>query len=114
MDSESGSDWEQEKKEDSGEREAAQPASPDSNTPEDITSPVQDEEADETSTAPEEAKEKSAEEKSPESNDDEEKKNGHPASSLPRELHRTASIFLRNLAPTITKLEVEAVRVHPP
>lgn len=109
MDSESGSDWEQEKKEDSGEREAAQPASPDSNTPEDITSPVQDEEADETSTAPEEAKEKSAEEKSPESNDDEEKKNGHPASSLPRELHRTASIFLRNLAPTITKLEVEAM-----
>ncbi len=35
------------------------------------------------------------------------KKNG--TSSQPRELHRTASIFLRNLAPTITKLEVEAV-----
>ena len=30
--------------------------------------------------------------------------------SKARELHRTASIFLRNLAPTITKLEVEAVR----
>jgi hypothetical protein len=28
----------------------------------------------------------------------------------PRPLHRTASIFLRNLAPTITKQEVEAVR----
>lgn len=41
--------------------------------------------------------------------DDEEKKNGHSGSSVPRELHRTASIFLRNLAPTITKLEVEAV-----
>jgi hypothetical protein len=27
----------------------------------------------------------------------------------PRPLHRTASIFLRNLAPTITKQEVEAV-----
>ena len=40
---------------------------------------------------------------------EEEKKNGHPAAPLPRELHRTASIFLRNLAPTITKLEVEAV-----
>lgn len=27
----------------------------------------------------------------------------------PRALHKTASIFLRNLAPTITKAEVEAV-----
>lgn len=27
----------------------------------------------------------------------------------PRALHKTASIFLRNLAPTITKQEVEAV-----
>jgi hypothetical protein len=27
----------------------------------------------------------------------------------PRPLHKTASIFLRNLAPTITKQEVEAV-----
>lgn len=51
MDSESGSDWEQDKKENSGDREAPQPASPDSNTPEDITSPMQEEEADETSTA---------------------------------------------------------------
>lgn len=28
----------------------------------------------------------------------------------PRALHKTSSIFLRNLAPTITKAEVEAVR----
>ena len=41
--------------------------------------------------------------------EEEKKENG--SSSLPRELHRTASIFLRNLAPTITKLEVEAVRL---
>lgn len=39
---------------------------------------------------------------------EEKKENG--ASVQPRELHRTASIFLRNLAPTITKLEVEAVK----
>lgn len=30
----------------------------------------------------------------------------------PRALHKTASIFLRNLAPTITKQEVEAVSAH--
>ena len=29
----------------------------------------------------------------------------------PRPLHKTASIFLRNLAPTITKAEVEAVSI---
>ena len=29
----------------------------------------------------------------------------------PRPLHKTASIFLRNLAPTITKQEVEAVSI---
>ena len=40
----------------------------------------------------------------------ENKENG--ASTQPRELHRTASIFLRNLAPTITKLEVEAVSLN--
>jgi len=28
----------------------------------------------------------------------------------PRALHKTSSIFLRNLAPTITKAEVEAVK----
>lgn len=31
----------------------------------------------------------------------------------PRPLHRTNSIFLRNLAPTITKMEVEAVSLVP-
>lgn len=29
----------------------------------------------------------------------------------PRALHKTSSIFLRNLAPTITKAEVEAVSI---
>ena len=29
----------------------------------------------------------------------------------PRALHKTSSIFLRNLAPTITKAEVEAVNI---
>lgn len=33
-----------------------------------------------------------------------------PEEPKPRALHRTCSIFLRNLAPTITKQEVEAVR----
>ena len=32
-----------------------------------------------------------------------------PKIKLPEELHKTSSIFLRNLAPTITKVEVEAV-----
>jgi len=32
----------------------------------------------------------------------------------PRCLHKTASIFLRNLAPTITKQEVEAVSLFLP
>lgn len=32
-----------------------------------------------------------------------------PKIKLPEELHKTSSIFLRNLAPTITKAEVEAV-----
>ena len=31
----------------------------------------------------------------------------------PRALHKTSSIFLRNLAPTITKAEVEAVSCLP-
>ncbi len=31
------------------------------------------------------------------------------AGDRPRALHRTTSIFLRNLAPTITKAEVEAM-----
>ena len=40
---------------------------------------------------------------------DEHNQTGNGQPNPPRELHRTASIFLRNLAPTITKLEVEAV-----
>lgn len=31
--------------------------------------------------------------------------------NVPRALHRTSSIFLRNLAPTITKAEVETVNI---
>jgi len=38
------------------------------------------------------------------------KKRGNSEEAVkPRPLHKTASIFLRNLAPTITKQEVEAV-----
>nr|CAG4638378.1 EOG090X04A7 [Cyclestheria hislopi] len=39
----------------------------------------------------------------------EREKEDHVTVPKPRELHRTASIFLRNLAPTITKVEVEAM-----
>ncbi|CAN7988874.1 unnamed protein product [Ixodes hexagonus] len=38
-----------------------------------------------------------------------EEKKGEDGKGRPRPLHRTCSIFLRNLAPTITKLEVEAM-----
>ncbi|KAG0418593.1 hypothetical protein HPB47_004743, partial [Ixodes persulcatus] len=38
-----------------------------------------------------------------------EEKKGEDSKGRPRPLHRTCSIFLRNLAPTITKLEVEAM-----
>jgi RNA recognition motif-containing protein len=37
------------------------------------------------------------------------KRGGSEEALKPRPLHKTASIFLRNLAPTITKQEVEAV-----
>lgn len=37
------------------------------------------------------------------------KRGGSEEAIKPRPLHKTASIFLRNLAPTITKQEVEAV-----
>ena len=37
------------------------------------------------------------------------KRGGSEEAVKPRPLHKTASIFLRNLAPTITKQEVEAV-----
>ena len=50
------------------------------------------------------------------SNDDEDEKakakeeeEMEEAGDRPRALHRTTSIFLRNLAPTITKAEVEAM-----
>jgi len=103
FDSESGSDWE-DKKEDAVAAEVAQPASPDSKPVEDIGSPLDQDPED----LPEENQVKEGE--TAEMKDaEEEKKNGHPAAPLPRELHRTASIFLRNLAPTITKLEVEAM-----
>lgn len=45
-------------------------------------------------------------EKKPTEDEDEEEEEEKPR---PRALHKTASIFLRNLAPTITKQEVEAV-----
>nr|CAG4640777.1 EOG090X04A7 [Eulimnadia texana] len=47
--------------------------------------------------------------KNAEKEDGETGKAGEDSSDQPRELHRTASIFLRNLAPTITKIEVEAI-----
>lgn len=40
------------------------------------------------------------------------KRNSSEEAVKPRPLHKTASIFLRNLAPTITKQEVEAVSAH--
>lgn len=51
------------------------------------------------------------EEKDKESKKDEEEE-GKEEEQKPRALHKTASIFLRNLAPTITKQEVEAVSVN--
>ena len=69
------------------------PRSPDSKP---VESPADDEK---------ETEEKK-EEDSKEKEEAKDEKNGEPQ---PRELHRTASIFLRNLAPTITKQEVEAV-----
>ena len=47
-----------------------------------------------------------AEDKKKEEEEEEEEEDLTPR---PRALHKTASIFLRNLAPTITKQEVEAV-----
>ena len=49
---------------------------------------------------------KSNDENDAENKDKDDQKDDNPA---PRALHKTASIFLRNLAPTITKQEVEAV-----
>jgi len=49
------------------------------------------------------------EEKDKSVNDDEESEEKVEEVAKPRALHKTSSIFLRNLAPTITKLEVEAM-----
>ncbi|EEC15560.1 arsenite-resistance protein, putative [Ixodes scapularis] len=56
----------------------------------------------------EEDKEAKADKKEGKGEEGEEKK-GEDSKGRPRPLHRTCSIFLRNLAPTITKLEVEAM-----
>jgi hypothetical protein len=101
FESDSGSDWEREGKEQSEISEA--PQSPDGKPAGGEGSPRETEAADEIPVK-DDAKEKVDED---ESKEEEKKENGGPV--LPRELHRTASIFLRNLAPTITKLEVEAV-----
>ncbi|XP_046452658.1 serrate RNA effector molecule homolog isoform X1 [Daphnia pulex] len=101
FESDSGSDWEREGKEQSEISEA--PQSPDGKPAGGEGSPRETEAADEIPVK-DDAKEKVDED---ESKEEEKKENGGPV--LPRELHRTASIFLRNLAPTITKLEVEAM-----
>ena len=43
--------------------------------------------------------------------DNKAKEEEEPKEEKPRPLHRTNSIFLRNLAPTITKQEVEGVSI---
>nr|SVE85426.1 EOG090X04A7 [Daphnia pulicaria] len=101
FESDSGSDWEREGKEQSEISEA--PQSPDGKPAGGEGSPRETEAADEMPVKDDD-KEKVDE---GESQEEEKKENGGPV--LPRELHRTASIFLRNLAPTITKLEVEAM-----
>nr|SVE83594.1 EOG090X04A7 [Daphnia pulex] len=101
FESDSGSDWEREGKEQSEISEA--PQSPDGKPAGGEGSPRETEAADEIPLKDDD-KEKVDED---ESKEEDKKENGGPV--LPRELHRTASIFLRNLAPTITKLEVEAM-----
>lgn len=98
FDSDSGSDWEREGKEQA-------PRSPDGKQTEGEGSPTEVLEHDEKNQPKENDDVKTIDED--EAKEEEQKENGGPAQ--PRELHRTASIFLRNLAPTITKLEVEAV-----
>ncbi|XP_076041297.1 arsenic resistance protein 2 isoform X2 [Oratosquilla oratoria] len=56
-----------------------------------------------------EAKEKNGEDEDEKKRDGEEEKEEEEGEMRPRALHKTASIFLRNLAPTITKQEVEAM-----
>jgi hypothetical protein len=74
------------------------------------------EEKEENSEIPSEEKEVSVKEKSPEPEIEKPKKGVDSETVIdlanekePRALHKTSSIFLRNLAPTITKAEVEAV-----
>nr|CAH0112723.1 unnamed protein product [Daphnia galeata] len=102
FESDSGSDWEREGKEQSEISEA--PQSPDNKPVGGGSSPSGDTEVTDENRAKEDDKDKG---EVNESKEGEKKENGGPV--LPRELHRTASIFLRNLAPTITKLEVEAM-----
>nr|SVE91069.1 EOG090X04A7 [Daphnia sinensis] len=102
FDSDSGSDWEREGKGQSDVSEA--PQSPDGKLEGGDASPSHTIEETEETQVKEVEKEKVEE---GEEKTEEKKENG--ASVQPRELHRTASIFLRNLAPTITKLEVEAM-----
>nr|SVE70354.1 EOG090X04A7 [Daphnia similis]SVE71609.1 EOG090X04A7 [Daphnia similis] len=102
FDSDSGSDWEREGKGQSDVSEA--PQSPDGKLDDGEASPSHTTEDKEENQFKELGKEKANE---GEEKTEEKKENG--ASVQPRELHRTASIFLRNLAPTITKLEVEAM-----
>nr|CAG4649244.1 EOG090X04A7 [Scapholeberis mucronata]SVE93549.1 EOG090X04A7 [Scapholeberis mucronata] len=98
-DSESGSDWEGEPKEEA-------PQSPDGKTADVPLSPSEAPEANHE----DQPKEEEDGEKAQDDNDVKEKEQkGNGVPNQPRELHRTASIFLRNLAPTITKLEVEAM-----
>nr|CAG4646176.1 EOG090X04A7 [Macrothrix elegans] len=99
--SESGSDWEQDKETSAAEA----PRSPDQKPQDGGESP----------TGSIESTDKKTNEQNPQKDTHlsegetkgESGENG--TSNQPRELHRTASIFLRNLAPTITKLEVEAM-----
>nr|SVE75055.1 EOG090X04A7 [Daphnia dolichocephala] len=102
FDSDSGSDWEGKVQSDVSEA----PQSPDGKLESgEASSPQAIEEADEN-----QAEDQKDEKEKIDEDDgkvEEKKENGAPVH--PRELHRTASIFLRNLAPTITKLEVEAM-----
>ena len=55
----------------------------------------------------------SAQNKGDDKDEDTKDQNGttEPEDTRPRALHKTCSIFLRNLAPSITKQEIEAVSV---
>nr|CAG4641608.1 EOG090X04A7 [Eurycercus lamellatus] len=96
VDSDSDGDWDSKRKEDPVSTEA--PHSPDCK-PTGDGSPCEPQNPSEENMQ--------CEEKGSDDESKEKKENG--SSTQPRELHRTASIFLRNLAPTITKLEVEAM-----